>query len=253
LKQQNIARFWLGGMRVYLISGVQNMQTLFGRGNKVGSEDIFIQNVLPRLYKMPPQHVARFTNDRSGRGKVPAPGFESTPAEQRYWHQYEQVHTEYLFRTQHMMPVMDVFRGYLTETLDKFPVGQSRTISVMNFCKTELAEVAMRTLLGPTIFKLNPGFLDAFWEFDANVFMFTLGFPKWLYARPHEVHDRYISMIKKYVDSAFQNFDWESPAAELPWEPHFGARVCREIAKWLRNGGFMDVSVAGALGTLLFA
>ncbi|KAI5865326.1 putative cytochrome P450 [Durotheca rogersii] len=253
LSGRNIAQFYLGGVPVYLISGVQNIQMLFGRGHKVGSEDIFVQKVLPRLYKMPPHHVSRFANDKSGRGKVPAPGYEDTPPEKRYWQQYEHVHTEYLSRTQYMKPVIEVFSEHLSERLEKFPVGELSTISVMDFCKREIARVAMSTLLGPTIFKLNPGFLDAFWEFDENVFMLTLGFPKWLYPRPYNVHDRYIAMVKNYVDSAFQNFDWDGPGAEAAWEPHFGARACREIAKWLRDGDFLDTSIAGALGSLVFA
>ncbi|KAH8651348.1 putative cytochrome P450 [Xylariales sp. PMI_506] len=254
LATRNIAKFYLGGMSVYLISGVSNIQTLFGRGNKVGSEDIFIQKVLPRLYKMPPHHVARFANDKSGRGKNPASGYEQVPTEDRYWHQYEHVHTEYLFRTQHMKPVIEVFEKDLSDTLGRFPLGKSSTFSVIEFCKTEITEVSMRTLLGPKIFKLNPGFLEAFWDFDDNVFMYTLGFPKWLYSRPAKVYDTYLSMIQKYVNSAFEKFDWSDPDnRETPWEPHFGARVCREIAKWLKDGDFLDVSIAGALGALLFA
>ena len=229
------------------------METIFGRGNKVGTEDIFVHNVLPVLYKMPKRDIQRFARDKSGRGKIPASGYESTPKDQRYWSAYEHVHTEYLARTTHLKPVIEVFRGLFTGILDKYPIGQSSTINVIDFCRQEVAECAMRTLLGPTIFDLNPGFLDAFWEFDDNVFMLTLGFPKWLNPRPYRVHDRYLGMIVKYVDSARSKFDWEGPSAESPWEPHFGARVCREITKWLKESGFADVSIAGALGTLLFA
>lgn len=210
-------------------------------------------NILPVLYKMPKKDLQRFANDNLGRGRIPAPGYESTPKDQRYWSAYEHVHTEYLARTTHLKPIIEVFRGLFSETLDKFPVGESKTVRVIDFCRREVAECAMRTLLGPTIFNLNPGFLDAFWEFDDNVFMLTLGFPKCLNPRPYKVHHQYLSMIEKYVDSARSNFDWDGPSAESLWEPHFGARVCREIAKWLNDSGFADVSIAGALATLLFA
>jgi hypothetical protein len=229
------------------------MQTIFGRLNKVGSEDIFVHNVLPVLYKMSKKDIERFADDKSGRGKNPAPGYENMPKEQRLWSAYEHVHTEYLAKTAHLKPVIEVFHDLFSEALDKYPIGESKTIRLIDFCRRDVAECAMRTLLGPTIFKLNPGFLDAFWEFDDKVFMLTLGFPKWLYPRPYKVHDRYLGMIEQYVESARSNFDWDGPSAESPWEPHFGARVCREIAKWLQESGFADVSIAGALGTLLFA
>jgi hypothetical protein len=229
------------------------MQILFGRGNKVGNEDIFVQRVFPVLYKMPHNHVERFANDHSGRGKVPAPGFEHVPKNQRYWASYEHVHTEYLARTAYLAPVIEVFRGIFSHKLDEYPIGESSTISVIDFCKNEVAESAMKTLLGPTIFELNPGFLDAFWEFDENVFMLTLGLPKWLYSRPYKAHDHYLGMIEKYAKAAKSKFDWNGPERESPWEPHFGARVCREITKWLTEADFLDQSISGALGALLFA
>jgi hypothetical protein len=229
------------------------MQILFGRGNKVGNEDIFVQRVFPVLYKMPKDHVSRFANDHTGRGKVPAPGFENVPKEQRYWAAYEHVHTEYLARTDNLKPVIEVFRNILLQKLDAFPVGESSTISVIDFCKDQIAECAMKTLLGPKIFELNPGFLDAFWEFDDNVFMLTLGLPRWLYSRPYKVHDRYLGMIERYATAARSNFDWNGPECKSSWEPHFGARVCREITKWLTEADFLDRSISGALGALLFA
>lgn len=212
-----------------------------------------MQNVLPVLYRMPKKDVQRFANDKSGRGRVPAPGTESTPKDQRYWSAYEHVHTEYLARTQHLKPIIEAFRRQFSQTLEKYPIGEWTTLGVIDLCRREVAECAMSTLLGPTVFELNPGFLDAFWEFDDIVFTLTLGFPEWLHPRPYRVHDRYLAMIGKYLDSAWANFDWDGPSAEAHWEPHFGARVCREIAKWLKESGFPDKSVAGALGTLLFA
>ena len=253
MSNRNLAKVYMGPIPFYLVSGPQNIQTIFGRSNKVGTEYIFTHNVLPVMYKMPKKDIQRFANDKSGRGKTPAPGYENMPTDQRLWSAYEHVHTEYLARTQHLKPVIEIFRGLFSDVLDKYPVGQSNTVRVIDFCRQEVAECAMRTLLGPTIFDLNPGFLDAFWEFDYNVFMLTFGFPKWANPGPYRVQDRFLSMIEKYVDSARSNFDWNGPSAESPWEPHFGARVCREIAKWLTESGFPDVSIAGALGTLLFA
>lgn len=253
MKGRNLATFWLGPIKFHLLTGVNNMQTMFGRGNKVGNEDIFVERVFPVLYKMPKEHVKRFANDHSGRGIVPAPGSENVPSEQRYWHSYEHVHTQYLARTAYLKPVIEVFRSIFSNVLDQYPIGESKTISVIKFCKNQVAESAMKTLLGPTIFELNPGFLDVFWDFDDNVFMLTLGLPRWLYSKPYKAHDRYLSMIGKYAKSARAKFDWDGPEREAPWEPQFGARVCREITKWLTDAEFLDQSISGALGTLLFA
>jgi hypothetical protein len=229
------------------------MKTIFGRGHQVGSEDVFVQAVLPILYKMPKKDVERFAKDKSGRGKIPAPGTEKTAPSERYWQQYEHIHTEYLARPQHLKPIIEAFRSQFSTSLTKYSDDEWTTIGVTNLCRREVAKCAMSTLLGPKVFELNADFLDAFWEFDDNVFTLTLGFPKWLNPKPYRVQDKYLAMIEKYVDAAWANFDWNGPDAEVNWEPHFGARICRETAKWLKSNNFPEISVAGALGTLLFA
>lgn len=202
---------------------------------------------------MPKEYVQRFANDKSGRGRVPAHGTEDIPKDQRYWAQYANVHSEYLAKSQHLKPIIDAFQRQFSKALEKYPVDEWTTVGVIDLCRREVTGCAISTLFGPAMFELNPGFLDAFWAFDDYLFTITLGFPEWLNPRPYRVHNRYLSMIRRYVDAAWANFDWEGPDAEAHWEPHFGARVCREIARWLNGSGFPDTSVAGALGSLLFA
>lgn len=67
---------------------------------------------------MPKSDVKRFVDDRSGRGRLPAPGTEHVPYEQRYWHGYEYVHSEYLSRAQHFMPVAESVQESLSQRLD---------------------------------------------------------------------------------------------------------------------------------------
>ncbi|EED16620.1 cytochrome P450, putative [Talaromyces stipitatus ATCC 10500] len=253
LSKCNIAKFYLGTVPVYLISGTKNIQSIFGRDNKVGSEDIFVERVLPTLYKMPKKDVEKFANDKSGRGHNPAPGTEDMPQDQRYWAKYEHIHTEYLARTQNLKPIIEAYSNQLMQDLNKYPTDKWTTIGIVEMCRREVTKCAMSTLLGPKVFELNPNFLESFWEFDDNVFMLTLGFPKWLNPGPYKAQDKYLSMIEKYVVAAIENFDWNGPDIESSWEPHFGARICRETAKWFKESGFPDVSISGALGTLLFA
>jgi len=55
------------------------------------------------------------------------------------------------------------------------------------------------------------------------------------------------------VEAGLKNFDWDGPEVEAQWEPHFGTRITRELTKWLSDAGFRRKSIAGALGTLVFA
>lgn len=249
---RNLGSFWLGPVKVYVVTGAHNMQTIFGRGNKVDNKDIFVQKVLPVLFRMSKDHVKLFADDHSGYGKIAAPGHENVLGDQRYWFGYEQLHTEYLGRNEYFNPLIKVFKGFFTEKLNELPIGETSSISIIDFCKNQVTASAMSTLMGPNLFKLNPGFLDVFWEFDHHVFMLILGPPRWLYSRPYKAQDRYLSMIDKYLESARSGFDWTGQHSNSPWEPHFGARVCREYTKWFTKANLPE-AIPGALGTLLGA
>ncbi|KAL9087509.1 MAG: hypothetical protein Q9165_006620 [Trypethelium subeluteriae] len=253
LKNTNIAKFYLGFTPVYLVSGPQNTQSLFQRSHNVNNEGIMVHSVFPVLYRMSAEEVRRFADDKSGRGRIPAPGTESTPDNRRYWSTYEHVHSEFLGRPHHFKPVIDVFASQFSKALEKHSIGEWTTMSVTNLCRREVTECAIAALLGSKILELNQGFLDAFWEFDDNVFALTLGFPMWLNPRPYRVQDRFLAMIGRYLDDAWASFDWKSSSAEASWEPHFGARVCREIIEWFRGDAFQRKAMTGALGALLFA
>ena len=60
-----------------------DIQTIFARSHKVGSEAIFEQNIFPILYRMSKEDIRHFAQDKSGRGRRPAPGIEHLPPESR--------------------------------------------------------------------------------------------------------------------------------------------------------------------------
>ena len=213
-----------------------------------------LQIMLPLWYKMPKKDVDRFATDKSGRGHAPLPGTESTPKNKRYFYQHEHVHTEFLSRTQYLTPLVERLYTEFSETLEKYPTDEWTMLSVVDFCKHDATKCAISTLAGPKLLELTPDLLDRFWDFDDVVFSLAMGFPRWLYARPYKAHDRYLDAFKKYLDSAWANFDWDGPSSEAAWEPEFGARVMREVAKWLSDSGFKaPYTGPGAIGILAWA
>ncbi|KAH8594148.1 hypothetical protein B0O99DRAFT_688171 [Bisporella sp. PMI_857] len=97
--------------------------------------------------------------------------------------------------------------------------------------------------------ELSPGLVDAYWDFDQNGGKLLWGLPRWLDRRPYQARERLHHMTRKYIDSAWESYDWKEP--ESDWEPHWGSRLSREVAKWMRQKGFSDKAQAGhTLGTL---
>lgn len=254
LENTRLAKFYLFSTPVFLVSGPQNIQTIFARSHKVGSEAIFEQNVFPILYRMPKEDIQRFAQDKSGRGRRPAPGTEHLPPESRYWLGYERVHSEYLTRTQHLQPMAEYFRDRMSQMLDtQYAPGEWTTVSLIDFCRRQVAECSIGAVFGPRIFELNPELLDGFWDFDSNIFVLTLAIPKWLNPRPYKAQERFYAMMHKYVEAAWTDIDWNGPAADADWEPNFGARVSREVVKWIKESGFHDQVAVGAMAMLVFA
>ena len=254
LQTASLAKFHQGTKLVYLVTGPKNVQTIFGRAHIINNHGFMLQSTLPTWYKLSKNDVKRFAADKSGRGKNPLPGTESTPKNQRYWHGYEHVHSEYLAKNHYVNPLVEHYQSQISQTFDGFSAKEWTTLSVMEFCRQEVTKCAIHTLIGPKIFEISPDIVEQLWDFDDVLFSIVMGPPKWLYPRPHRVHERYLASIRRYLDSAWEQYEWDGPAAEAPWEPHFGAQISREVVKWFKDNGFNERDTgAGAIGILAWA
>ncbi|KAI1084640.1 putative cytochrome P450 [Whalleya microplaca] len=255
LRDSNIIRFYLGPKTVYLVAGPQSIKAMFGRElvHDVTNQEQMTRYALPTLYKMNPDEVRRWENDKTGVTKVPIPGTEGLPLRQRLWFMYEHIYTEYLGKPQYMRPLVDTFRRSLSQALERYPTTEWTTVSIQSLCRREVAELAIGVLFGPDLIKSSPDFIDRFWAFDEHLFMLVLGLPKWMNSGPSKAHDRYVVAIEKWLDSASARFDWEGPEAETDWEPRFGGRATRELFKWMKEVGWRSEVIAATLGALAFA
>lgn len=212
-----------------------------------------LEIAFPILYRMTPSEVQRFANDRTGHKETPLPGTEHIPPEQRYWAPKYHVLYDFLSRPHHIKPIINEFRSQFSVAIERYPIGEWTTLSIDKLTRGDITQCAISTLFGPKILELNPDFLESFWHFDSYVAVMAFGLPKWMYPAPWRASDQFLKRIEKYIDAGLKNFDWDSSEVEAQWEPHFGTRLTRELTKWLTDAGFCRKTVAGALGTLLFA
>lgn len=209
LGSSNIVRFHMGTIPVYLVAGEHNVHSAFERSHKLGNERVMVERAFPILYRMSKKDVQRFAKDKCGRGRLPAPGTETTPHDHRYWHAYEHVHSEYLSKGKRLKPIIEAYQKQLSRDLDeRYPANEWVNVNIVDFCRYEVTECAISTLFGPKIFETSPDIMDAFWDLDERIFLLTLGFPRWLYPAPYQARDRFLAMIEKYLASATAGFDW---------------------------------------------
>ncbi|KAL1860704.1 hypothetical protein Daus18300_009047 [Diaporthe australafricana] len=255
LQDRNLVCFFLGPKTVYLLSGPQAVKAMFSRElvHKVTNQEQMTRYALPTLYKMNSQEVQRWEDDKSGVTKVPIRGTEDTPTRQRLWYMYEHIYSEYLGRPQYMKPLVKMFSRNLSRALEQYPTGEWTTVSVRKICRHEVTESAISALLGPDLIESSPDFVDRFWEFDKHVFALVLGLPKWINSKPAKAHDLCVNAVQKWLESASDNFDWDSPEAEEAWEPRFGGRAVRELVKWMKETEWRSEVIAATAGALIFA
>ncbi|KAI0485137.1 cytochrome P450 [Xylariaceae sp. FL0804] len=252
LKNAPIIKFRLATKPVYLVGRLKDYQTIFA-SRDLTYDGIMVLIGFPRLYRMTKSEVQRFANDRTGSRETPLPGFAHVPPEDRVWARKYHVLYDFLSRPHHIKPIIDEFTRQFSTAVESCPVGEWTTLSIDKLARGDFTRCAITTLFGPKILELSPDFLDAFWGYDAYASVLVYGLPEWMYPAPYRASDRFLNRIERYIDAGMKNFDWDGPDVEASWEPQFGTRITRELTKWLTDAGFRRKSVAGALGTLVFA
>ncbi|KAH9906271.1 putative cytochrome P450 [Xylariomycetidae sp. FL2044] len=258
LETNSTLRYRLGGQLVYMTVEAQNIQALFKTSKSIGNEALMAQMIFPNILGMPKHEVARFQKDTTGRAKVPIPGTETALTGRRLWSANHHIYTEYLARTSSTSKLTEIYHNSLLETLEQQPVDQWTTVSLVDFCRNQMGRCALEALFGPRIFAINPDILQAFWGFEAAVAPLFRGVPRWWNPEPYAARDRFFGMVERYLKSAFENYDWEKKTREggqeeTDWDPHFGAAVLREIARWLKDERFCDRTGAAFVGQAVFA
>lgn len=163
-----------------------------------------------------------------------------------------QIYDDYLTSKRSADFLGSKFFDLFTRRLEQHPTGEWVTVELSKMFRRDMAESAFETLVGPRVLELNPGYSQLYWEFDARAFETLLGLPRWVNPEPYRLQAKFYSQTGKWLEAAWENFDWDGPDADADWEPNFGARVCRELSKWLKEN-FSWQSQAGFFSSLLIA
>ncbi|KAF4925828.1 Cholesterol 7-alpha-monooxygenase [Colletotrichum viniferum] len=240
LKKSNIVKFNLGPVPVYLVSGSQNVQRLFrnSAGSTQLSSDKFVLMVTGKVHGVDQQDAKRWARDKTGRLKIPAPGTEDTPEDQRIWSGMHHIFTEHLSRAEPTAKLAQNFTAFFGEKLEKQPLDEWREVCLFQFLKKDMAEAAVMTLAGRRLIDKYPEFVDAMWEYDKVAMKLMYGLPTWMNPGPRKAQKKALDMMETFLQDAWDTFDWNGMDAEADWEPTFGSRLQREHAKFWKDKKF---------------
>jgi len=231
---------------MYMVTGAQNVQSFFRSSSSI-SPDSFTLRMMATLWNATPADLAKFTNDKSGRLKTPAPGTEATPPQERYWAGFHHTLHEYLARTHSTNRLGEEYYQHFSRHLERFPEGEWAEVELLNFLRKDMAEAAITSLIGPKVFELSPDYLQLLWEYDDVAAKLVWGLPRWMDRESWKRSDRFLGATGKWLDAAWANFDWDGPDADADWEENFGSRWAREMAKWMKSCNFGPRTSAGIM------
>lgn len=219
----SIFQFRLAGRTAYMITGT-NVISVFRATQGIGTKT-FLETVLERMWEVPKTELASWRNDKSGRGRVPSRGSENTPENQRYWAIDHHLYQNYLTNKAHANHIAREYQERFNRKLNVQPVDEWQTTQLMSFLKREMTEAAIEALFGTQILNVNPGFVERYWIIDDHlVEVFSLK-PRWLKQKSLKMRDELVAMMRNYIESAWEEFDWNDPVSaevrNIPKQPSY--------------------------------
>ncbi|KAI1735299.1 cytochrome P450 [Xylaria scruposa] len=251
LALNSIIRFRLGHKNIYLLSGADNIQILCEPPH-IMDPNMFQVLLMDKHWGIAAHEIKKFESDLSGRKRIPLPGAENIPPDQRHWYNHHEIYAKFLSSAKYTEILADKFFSIFSMRLDRYQLLEWTTVSIFDLLKTDMAESAIESLFGSKILSLNPDLIKSYWEFDEVAGPLVFGPPRFIKPGPWRIRERLHSMVHRHVESAWQHFNWDGPEADSDWDPHWGSRFSREIAKWLRGAGFEDRTISGHTTATLF-
>lgn len=202
---------------------------------------------------MPAETLAVYRADDSGPCRKPYPGTD-VPADRRIDHLS---HQEFLraLSGPGLATTFQRFRRALETRVDR--LGRSRVEGADASCadfrepfRDVIGAPMVEAIYGPEILRLNPGFVDDVYEFDAVVPWLARGLPSFMVPWAHRARRRLADQLRRWHAHAGRNFTESSIYEDGDGDPFWGSQFIRNRhAMFSRVGGHdEDARVALDLG-----
>lgn len=240
-------------MDVHLVTGASNVSALF---RSSFTSDPWIVRILQHSAGYTPTDVAKFSKDVSGGSSLPRNESAGVPPpERRIWYAMHRAYDENMLGSGPVMAFATSFQAFFSQHLAKFPACEwVEDVRIFDFFKQNMTVAATQAVLGPRMIDVNPGFVEAFWQYEKAVEPLAFGLPSWLHRRGVRARNRLRAMCLKWYEIADQEFDWENlgPHHDADWEPIFGSRISKGLARWGKSFEFSAESMGAVYSLFLF-
>ena len=185
---------------------------------------------MQNMFGTPRRAAHIYKNDNSGIGPKPAAGTQVKHEDRIFYHQHQAAH-KYL-SGKLLDGLTERFMRFLDEELASN--GQiddeewSELPDLCVFARDLIFTAATKSLFGPYLLSLNPGFAEDFWQYVDAMPMLLKGVPRWMNPRAYKARDRVLDEIRKWHRFARQQSD-VSPVGpnDADWDDYWGSKYLR--------------------------
>lgn len=136
-----------------------------------------------------------------------------------------------------MMPTVGRFVEHLTARMAELPMGQDEWVEMDDLARffREVVDTAtLHSILGPTMLRLNPGFVEDLWEFDNSLESFK--WPAFLIPRVIRLRESMVGQFKTWYKYAREHFDESMIGEDGDGHPIWGSSLIRHRQKNTARG-----------------
>ncbi|KFA54597.1 hypothetical protein S40293_02256 [Stachybotrys chartarum IBT 40293] len=248
-KTSPVVKYRLGPLNVHLITGADQVSTIF---RSSFTSEPWVLRIIQNSAGLGGHDLEKFKADESGGALQPRHGMQ-IPKEKRVWYGMHHVYDDSLLTAQSAEAFARDFQSKFWEYLSRFPVGESAEIKLLDFLRESITTAATQAVIGKQVLDINPGFVDAFWQYEKHVEKLAFGLPGWFNKPAIQARERFRKMLTKWFESIKNNIDYETVASEEADQiPLFASRVSRNLAHWTNSFNFSSDNVGAIYALFLF-
>jgi hypothetical protein len=160
----------------YVVSGAENIKALF-KNSGCCTSTVFSRFALGYAFGLPAKALSLYDKDDSGDGNIPYP--ESTVEPRNRLDYLEHQSIVKFLEGKALQPF---WQRYADDIADRFHALHERLASgpeshddLMRYLQDEIATSTINAKCGPHLLRLNPNFLQDFFDFDRNLQKYLQG------------------------------------------------------------------------------
>ncbi|KAM0810030.1 putative Cytochrome P450 [Seiridium cardinale] len=164
LRESPVVRCRLGPLTLHLVPGGSSVSAIF---RSSFTSDPWILRILEHTAGYSSPDLAKFIADESGCATLPRLSSSGPVApDKRIWYAMHRTREEGLVSARSVAAFSTSFQEFLGHQLSEFRTAEWVEVRIFDFLKKHMSIAATLSVLGSRILDINPGFIEAFWQYE---------------------------------------------------------------------------------------